>query len=148
MHFEAALELPSVSVQQLWDFHDRADALSSLIEPGAGVSVVRHQWPLEIGSESLLMVPFLPGSRMAWLARISEYEPPHRFVDEQVEGPFAAWRHEHLMVETPEGCRLEDRITYRLRWWQWPGAWYVRSQLRRTFAYRHRVTEAWCRESS
>lgn len=28
-------------------------------------------------------------------SRISEYAAPHRFVDEQLSGPFAAWRHEH-----------------------------------------------------
>lgn len=47
-----------------------------------------------------------PGDRVTWRARhfgvwwqmsvrITEYEPPSRFVDEQVSGPFGHWRHEH-----------------------------------------------------
>jgi ligand-binding SRPBCC domain-containing protein len=35
-------------------------------------------------------------------SRISEYEFPHRFVDEQVSGPFKRWWHEHRF-ETVEG---------------------------------------------
>jgi ligand-binding SRPBCC domain-containing protein len=29
-------------------------------------------------------------------SRITEWSRPERFVDEQVRGPFAAFRHEHL----------------------------------------------------
>lgn len=35
-------------------------------------------------------------------SRISAYERPHRFVDEQVAGPFRRWRHEHLF--DPDGA--------------------------------------------
>ena len=34
-------------------------------------------------------------------SRISAFEPPERFVDEQVDGPFRLWRHEHHF--TPDG---------------------------------------------
>ena len=37
---------------------------------------------------------------------ISEYDAPRRFVDEQVRGPFAAWRHEHVFVEESPGSTL------------------------------------------
>ncbi|OJF10502.1 SRPBCC family protein [Couchioplanes caeruleus] len=31
-------------------------------------------------------------------SRITEYDRPTRFVDEQARGPFAYWRHEHVFV--------------------------------------------------
>jgi uncharacterized protein (TIGR01777 family) len=37
------------------------------------------------------------------------------FVDEQTDGPFASWRHEHrFSSDGPERSMLEDRITYQL----------------------------------
>ncbi|WP_433041289.1 SRPBCC family protein [Dactylosporangium sp. CS-033363] len=47
-------------------------------------------------------------------SRITAYEPPHRFVDEQVRGPFRAMRHEHRFDELQDGrTRMTDRMTVR-----------------------------------
>lgn len=46
-------------------------------------------------------------------SRITALSEPERFVDEQIRGPFAAFRHEHLFAPTSSGCRMTDRITFR-----------------------------------
>lgn len=38
-------------------------------------------------------------------SRITAYDAPHRFVDEQISGPFRRWWHEHRF-ETVEGATL------------------------------------------
>lgn len=45
-------------------------------------------------------------------SRITELERPRRFVDEQVRGPFARYRHEHEFVPCPEGTRMLDRVAF------------------------------------
>lgn len=60
----------------------------------------------------------LPG---AWRVMVREFDPPYRFVDAQLRGPFARWEHRHRFVEGPEtdgpvarlGTWVEDRVTYR-----------------------------------
>ena len=54
------------------------------------------------------------GLPMKWKTVIREYEPPHRFVDEQARGPYAYWRHEHTFEETAAGVEIRDRVDYRL----------------------------------
>ncbi|WP_305788319.1 SRPBCC family protein [Symbioplanes lichenis] len=45
-------------------------------------------------------------------SRVTAHEPPHRFVDEQVRGPFRALRHEHLFDDRGVGrTRMTDRMT-------------------------------------
>ena len=45
-------------------------------------------------------------------SRITAYEPPRRFVDEQVRGPFRALRHEHVFDDLGAGrTRMTDRMT-------------------------------------
>ena len=45
-------------------------------------------------------------------SRITAHEPPHRFVDEQVRGPFRALRHEHVFDDLGDGrTRMTDRMT-------------------------------------
>ncbi|ACZ29982.1 conserved hypothetical protein [Xylanimonas cellulosilytica DSM 15894] len=41
-------------------------------------------------------------------AAVTAYEAPYRFVDEQVAGPFARWRHEHLFTAVDGGTLMVD----------------------------------------
>lgn len=45
-------------------------------------------------------------------SRITEWDPPRSFVDEQVHGPFARFRHEHRFEEVETGTQMVDDITF------------------------------------
>jgi ligand-binding SRPBCC domain-containing protein len=53
---------------------------------------------------------------------VREFDPPYRFVDVQLWGPFARWEHRHRFVAGPAdeggprvaGTWVNDRVTYRL----------------------------------
>lgn len=51
---------------------------------------------------------------MKWHTIISEYCPPERFVDVQVKGPYAMWRHLHTFEPVSEGTLMRDFVTYRV----------------------------------
>lgn len=47
-------------------------------------------------------------------SRVTAYERPVRFLDEQVRGPFRTMRHEHLFEAVPGGTRMVDRFAFSL----------------------------------
>jgi hypothetical protein len=54
------------------------------------------------------------GVPVGWRTYVREYDPPARFVDVQVRGPYDRWEHRHLFLEDGGGTWVEDRVTYRL----------------------------------
>jgi ligand-binding SRPBCC domain-containing protein len=73
---------------------------------------------------------------------ISAWEPPYRFVDEQLKGPYRKWIHEHRFEESRGGTRIIDSIQYD----HWGGALVnrllVRPDLEKIFSYRQeKMTE-------
>jgi len=54
------------------------------------------------------------GVPIFWKTRISVWEPPFRFVDEQLSGPYRTWIHQHLFTEAGGSTLMEDLVHYRL----------------------------------
>jgi ligand-binding SRPBCC domain-containing protein len=81
---------------------------------------------------SLFRVP------LRWRARITGWEPPVGFVDEQVRGPYRFWRHAHRFYDGGERTVIEDTVHYRLPFGPLGNLFHplVRLQLRRIFRFR------------
>lgn len=76
---------------------------------------------------------------LRWRTRIDLFEPPVRFVDRQLWGPYRLWRHTHEFLETPAGVLMTDRVEYQIPLGpvgQAAHALLVRRLLDQIFAYR------------
>ena len=52
------------------------------------------------------------GVRQRLTSRITEFDPPNRFVDEMVRGAFTRFRHEHQFISVPDGTEMVDIFDY------------------------------------
>ena len=78
------------------------------------------------------------GVPLRWRARITRWEPPFGFVDEQVRGPYRHWRHAHRFFDAGEGTIIEDIVHYRMPLAPFGDLFHplVRLQLERVFRFR------------
>lgn len=54
------------------------------------------------------------GVPVRWRTVIESWDPPHRFTDLQVRGPFALWHHTHTFERVEGGTLARDRVRYRV----------------------------------
>ena len=80
----------------------------------------------------------LYGLPFGWRTEISHWEPPVRFVDRQLAGPYAQWIHLHEFSAERGGTRMVDRVDYVLPLGRLGrlGLPLVRRQLDRIFDFR------------
>ncbi len=82
------------------------------------------------------------GVRVRWRTLITAYEPPSKFVDEQLRGPYDFWHHTHSFTADGEGTLIADRVCYALplgSLGRVAHALFVRRQIEAIFAYRAKV---------
>ncbi len=87
---------------------------------------------------------------LRWLTVISEWDPPRRFVDEQLSGPYAQWHHTHSFEPGGEGeTVMRDVVRYALPLGvlgEIAHRLVVRADLERIFDYRARRVPELLRE--
>ena len=84
----------------------------------------------------------LAGIPTRWRTYISTFEPPHRFVDEQLMGPYDFWHHRHEFESVAAGTLLHDRVVYDLPFGPLGRLVHlvaIRKQLQGIFNHRHKV---------
>ena len=80
------------------------------------------------------------GVPLRWRSEITVWDPPHRFVDRQVRGPYRRWVHEHRFVSLDGGGTLvEDRVEYAVPGGRLVHALFVKRDVQAIFAYRTAV---------
>jgi len=98
---------------EVFAFFTESSNLVLLTPASFGLRVVGGPPALSNGAVVDLRMSWL-GVPVRWRAFIREWDPPYRFVDVQVRGPYARWEHRHRFLEERGGTWVEDRVTYQL----------------------------------
>ena len=139
------LPIMAVFCQELWlpapleevfDFFSKAENLEAITPPWIQF---RMETPSPIVMEEGRLIDYrlrVHGIPLRWRSLIEVWEPPFRFVDRQLKGPYRKWVHEHRFTEKDGGTLAEDHVTYEV-----PGGWlvdrlFVRRDIERIFQHR------------
>jgi ligand-binding SRPBCC domain-containing protein len=81
------------------------------------------------------------GLPLPWRTEITAWEPPHRFVDRQLRGPYRLWVHDHRFEERDGGTLVSDRVTYAVPGGALAERLFVRQDVEAIFAFRWSALE-------
>lgn len=130
------------NLADVFSFFENPQNLAKITPPKMGFKILT---PLPIRMRQGTLIDYVVNIMavpVRWTSLITEYDPPHKFVDEQLKGPYSFWHHEHFFRATPDGTVIEDVVHYSL-----PLGFLgrlvepilVRPQLKAIFEYRQRV---------
>jgi ligand-binding SRPBCC domain-containing protein len=121
---------------QVFEFFSDASNLQSLTPEWLHFSVITPS-PVHIVAGTLIDYRLrVRGVPLRWQSRISVWEPPIRFVDEQIRGPYRRWHHEHLFEAVEGGTLCRDMVDYAVYGGSLINLLFVRPDLFKIFAFR------------
>jgi len=133
--FQSELWLP-LPAARLFSFFADAANLEAITPPWLHFEIVTPM-PVKMAEGSLIDYRLrVRGVPMRWRTRISAWSPPHRFVDEQIRGPYRLWIHEHTFEERDSGTLARDHVRYAVPFDALLHRWLVRPDIEKIFQHR------------
>lgn len=132
---ETGLWLPQ-PVDRVFSFFADAANLESLTPPWLHFRILTPL-PIEVAAGTRIDYRLrYRGFPLRWRTEILAWEPPHRFVDGQIKGPYRRWVHEHVFVEQDGGTLATDCVEYALLGGALTNALLIGRDIERIFDYR------------
>ena len=126
-------------IEDVFSFFSDAENLNAITPAWLDFRILT---PLPIRMEKNVLIDYslkLLGFRVSWKTEIVEWQPPDRFVDRQIKGPYRVWEHMHMFAENNGGTQMTDIVRYAV-----PGFvlsplihfLFVRPRLEKIFSFR------------
>ena len=141
-HLETEMSIPR-NLRDVFEFFSNASNLEVITPPEMRLEILTEM-PIVMASGVLISYRLrILGCPIKWQSRITSWNPPHEFVDEQVSGPYQEWVHTHTFKEIPGGTAISDSVKYRLPFGPLGeiALPIVRRQLARMFQHRQQSIE-------
>jgi ligand-binding SRPBCC domain-containing protein len=129
-------------LDEVFNFFKQPDNLEKITPSSVGFTILTPRpITMQVGTVLEYTIRLL-GLPVRWTTLISVYDPPHRFVDVALAGPYSFWHHTHTFEKNDQGTIMSDEVHYslpfgifgRIAHFLW-----VERQLEHIFNYRMRI---------
>ena len=133
--FQSELWLPPPP-EELFPFFAEAANLDAITPPWLHFHIVTPP-PLVMREGALIDYKLrVRGIPLRWRTRINVWQPPHRFEDEQIRGPYRQWIHEHTFEPRDGGTLARDHVRYAVPLDFLVHRWLVQPDIENIFRHR------------
>ncbi|MCB9865846.1 MAG: SRPBCC family protein [Phycisphaerales bacterium] len=132
----AATQWLPASLERVFDFFADAHNLEVITPPWLRFEVLTPR-PIDLHSGTLIDYRLrVRGLPLRWRSRIDGWDPPHRFTDAMIRGPYRFWRHTHTFAARDGGTLASDAVDYGVPGGALVHRLFVGPDVRRIFTYR------------
>lgn len=133
----------NTSIAEAWRFFSRADNLEKITPPYMRFDITSPvtDKPVYAGEVITYIIHPVLGIPLRWMTEITHVKEGEYFVDEQRQGPYGLWHHQHHFEAVAGGVKMTDIVHYSLPLGilgQVAHALFVGKQLQEIFAYRQK----------
>lgn len=111
--FEAEQFL-SMAPEKVFSFFSDAHNLERITPPELHFHILKSSKETVSENTEIDYRLTIHGFPAKWKTLIQEWDPPHKFVDTQLQGPYDLWNHTHEFIPFGGGTLMRDRVRYRL----------------------------------
>ena len=129
----------NASLAQVFEFFSRAENLNQVTPPHLHFKILT---PLPLQMKLGAVIDYqiqLSGIPFHWRTLVTSWEPPYRFVDEQMKGPYKLWHHEHIFEQCEGYVLMTDRVHFLSPGWflePFINRFFVEPKVKEIFRYR------------
>ncbi|CAG5086526.1 SRPBCC family protein [Parvicella tangerina] len=107
--------LKDVSMQEAWSFFSSPENLKKITPDYMGFDIISNADTEEMYPGQIIRYVVKPvaGIPMKWTTEITQVKEPYFFIDEQKQGPYKIWHHQHRFKEVEHGVLMEDIVHYQ-----------------------------------
>ncbi len=135
--FNAELWLPEKR-DVVFSFFADARNLEAITPPWLSFAIVTPE-PIDMHTGARIDYQLrVHGFPVRWKTEISIWDPPYRFVDKQLRGPYRRWVHTHTFEEKDGGTLCRDHVEYAVLGGRFINWFLVRRDVEKIFAHRQK----------
>jgi len=130
------------SLDAVWDFFSSPSNLSKITPPDMGF-LITSPAQSEIYAGMFITYKVSPafGIKLDWVTEITQVKSRKFFIDEQRQGPYSIWHHEHHFKEVKDGVEMHDKLYYHVPFGfigRLADHFFVRNKIKQIFNYREK----------
>ena len=130
-------------IEEVFQFFSSAENLERITPSSVKFKIITPT-PIEMKQGALIDYRLkIRGIPIKWRTEIESWNPPFRFTDQQLRGPYKRWFHEHTFESIGHGATLaKDCVHYIPRFGSLVHKYFVKPDLIKIFTYRQETLSA------
>jgi Uncharacterized conserved protein len=148
IHQLKTVQLIQADLETVWDFISSPRNLKHITPDYMGFEIITPDLSEKMYAGQIIQYIVKPlfNIPLHWCTEITHVQPLEYFVDEQRQGPYALWHHQHHLVPTVQGIEMTDIVHYAVplgRLGDVLTASLVRKKLEEIFNFRYKALETY-----
>ena len=115
IHKLKTVQLIPAGMDEVWNFISSPKNLKAITPDYMGFDIKTDDLPDKMYAGQMIMYTVKPllSIPLSWCTEITHVKENQYFVDEQRQGPYSLWHHQHHVREVTQGIEMIDIVHYR-----------------------------------